>query len=266
LVLIVGELINSSRKTIATAIEAKDKAYLQDLARRQADAGANVIDVNCGTSFATEAVLMAWLVDVVQDAVDLPLCIDSPNPRVLEAGLTRHRGKALVNSISAGKERWKETLPLLIGYKASVVALCMDDGGMPRSVADRLRMAEKLVPGLTAAGLPEEDIYLDPLIKPLGVDGSHGPEALESTRALREKYPRVHLISGLSNISYGLPRRRLLNRAFALMGYTLGMDAFILDPLDRPLMSLLTAANALAGRDEFCLDYIAAERAGKLLE
>ncbi|HUW65311.1 MAG TPA: methyltetrahydrofolate cobalamin methyltransferase [Spirochaetia bacterium] len=263
--LIVGELINSSRQAIAAAIEGRDRAYLQDLARRQVEAGANVIDVNCGTKFGTEAAVMTWLVDALQEVVDVPLCIDSPSPQVLEAGLSPCRDKALVNSISAERERMQEVLPLLTKYKASVVALCMDDGGMPKSVPDRLRIAEKLVPELVAAGVPEEDIYLDPLIKPLAVDNSHGSEALESIRALREKYPRVHLICGLSNISFGLPRRPLLNRAFALMCFALGMDAFILDPLDRHLMSLLTAAGALAGRDEFCLEYIAAERSGKLL-
>ncbi|OAT86675.1 methyltetrahydrofolate cobalamin methyltransferase [Desulfotomaculum copahuensis] len=262
--LIVGELINSSRKAIAAAIETKDKLYLQELAKNQADAGANVIDVNCGTNFGTEAAMMTWLVDTVQEVVDVPLCIDSPSPEVLEAGLSRCKGRALVNSISAEKQRWAEVLPLLTKYKAAVIALCMDDSGMPKSVADRLRVAEKLVPELVAAGVPEEDIYLDPLIKPLAVDVAHGPEALESTRCLREKYPRVHVISGLSNISYGLPQRRLINRAFAVMCMAMGMDAFILDPLDRQLMSLLIAANALAGRDEFCLEYIAAERSGKL--
>lgn len=263
--LIVGELINSSRKPIAQAIAARDKAYLQEIAVKQVEAGAHVIDVNCGTSIGEEAAVMEWLVDIVQEVVDVPLCIDSPSPRALEAGLARHKGKAMVNSITAEKQRWEEVLPLVQKYKASVIALCMDDSGMPESVEDRLRVAEKLVPNLVAAGVPEEDIYLDPLIKPLSVSSFYGREAIESTRALREKYPRVHLICGLSNISYGLPERRLLNRAFMVMCLTAGMDAFILDPLDKPLMSLLVAAKALCGQDEYCLEYITAARSGKLV-
>lgn len=263
--LIVGELINSSRKPIAQAIAARDKAYLQEIAVKQVEAGAHVIDVNCGTSIGEEAAVMEWLVDIVQEVVDVPLCIDSPSPRALEAGLARHKGKAMVNSITAEKQRWEEVLPLVQKYKASVIALCMDDSGMPESVEDRLRVAEKLVPNLVAAGVPEEDIYLDPLIKPLSVSSFYGREAIESTRALREKYPRVHLICGLSNISYGLPERRLLNRAFMVMCLTAGMDAFILDPLDKPLMSLLAAAKALCGQDEYCLEYITAARSGKLV-
>jgi len=264
--LIVGELINSSRKAVAAAIEAKDAAYLKELAVRQVEAGAGVVDINCGTNIGTEAETMAWLVDTVQQVVTVPLCIDSPSPEALDAGLSRCRERAMVNSITAEKERWNDVLPLLTKYRAKTIALCMDDAGMPKTVEDRLRVAGRLVPDLVAAGVHEGDVYLDPLIKPLSVDTAHGPEALAGTRALREKFPGVHLISGLSNISFGLPRRRLINRAFAIMSLAAGMDAFILDPTDRPLVSLLFAANSLAGRNEFCLEYIAAERAGKLVD
>ncbi|HBT47742.1 MAG TPA: methyltetrahydrofolate--corrinoid methyltransferase [Peptococcaceae bacterium] len=263
--LIVGELINSSRRPIAEAIAARDKAYLQELAVKQVEAGAHIIDVNCGTSLAQEAAVMAWLVDIVQEVVDVPLCIDTPSPAAMEAGLAHHKGKAMINSITAERTRWEEVLPLVQRYKPSVIALLMDDGGMPATVEDRLRVAGRLVPALVDAGVPEEDIYLDPLVKPLGVGSTCGVEVLESTRILRQKYPQVHLICGLSNISYGLPERRLLNRAFMVMCLSVGMDAFILDPLDRPLMSLLAAAKAVAGKDDYCLEYIAAARAGKLV-
>ncbi|MDN5344072.1 MAG: 5-methyltetrahydrofolate--homocysteine methyltransferase [Clostridia bacterium] len=262
--LVVGELINSSRKAVAQAIANRNKAYIQDLARKQAAAGAAIIDVNCGTSIGEEEKVMAWLVDTVQEVVDVPLCIDSPSAEALATGLAAHKGQAMINSITAEKERWAEVLPLVKEYKAKVIALCMDDGGMPESVADRLRVADKLVSGLVAAGVPADDIYLDPLIKPLGVNSQYGVEALESVAALKEKYPEVHSICGLSNVSYGLPERRLLNRAFMVMCLTRGMDAFILDPLDIQLMGLLRAATALAGQDEFCLEYIAAARAGKI--
>ncbi|BCV22659.1 methyltetrahydrofolate cobalamin methyltransferase [Moorella sp. Hama-1] len=262
--LVVGELINSSRKAIAQAIADRNQAYIQDLARKQAEAGADIIDVNCGTSIGEEEKVMTWLVNSVQEVVDVPLCIDSPSAEALAAGLAAHKGQALVNSITAEKQRWAEVLPLLQKYKAKVIALCMDDGGMPETVEDRLRVAERLVPGLVEAGIPEDHIYLDPLIKPLGVNSQYGVEALESVAALRQKYPKVHAICGLSNVSYGLPERRLLNRAFMVMCLTRGMDAFIMDPLDMPLMGLLRAATALYGQDEYCLEYIAAARAGKI--
>lgn len=261
--LIVGELINSTRKAIAQAIEQKDKAYLQDLAHRQAEAGAHYIDVNAATG-GDEIENMIWLVDLIQEVVDVPLCIDSPNPLALEVGLARCRQRPMVNSISAETERWEKVLPLVQKYRTKVVALCMDNAGMPETVEDRLRVADNLVSGLVAAGVPEEDIYLDPLVKPLGVNHEFGMEILRSTQALRQKYSGVHVISGLSNVSYGLPERRLLNRVFMVMSVAMGMDAFILDPLDQTLMSLAAAARALAGQDEYCLEYISGVRAGRI--
>ena len=261
--LIVGELINSTRKTISQAIEQKDKAYLQDLARQQVAAGAHILDINAATS-SNEIENIQWLADIVQDVVDVPLCIDSPSDQAIAAGLARCQRPGMVNSISAETERWEQMLPLILKYQTKVMALCMQDGGMPETVEDRLAVAEKLVSGLTGAGVAADDIYLDPLIKPLGVDHNYGLQALETTRLLREKYPQVHLISGLSNISFGLPERRLFNRAFMVMSVAMGMDAFILDPMDQAMMSLLAASMTLTGQDEYCMDYIAGVRAGKV--
>lgn len=260
---VVGELINSTRKVIYQAIEQKDKVYLQDLARKQAVAGAHYIDVNAAQG-GNEIEDMMWLVELIQDVVDIPLCIDSPSAVALEAGLSRCRQKAMINSISGETQRWEEILPIIKRYQPKVVALCMDDSGMPETAEDRLKVADKLVTGLVDGGVPEADIFLDPLIKPLGVNHLYGQEIFKSTQAMRNKYPQVHLISGLSNVSFGLPERRLLNRAFMVMSVALGMDAFILDPLDQTLMSLLTAARTLAGQDEYCMDYIAGVRSGRV--
>lgn len=261
--MVIGELINSSRKAIARAIEQKDKAYLQDLARRQAEAGAQYIDVN-GAASGDELVNIKWLVELIQEVADVPLCLDSPNPAAIRVGLELCRKKPMINSISAETERWAQVLPLIQQYKTKVIALCMDEKGMPESVEDRFRVAGKLVTGLTEAGISEDDIYLDPLVKPLGVNHKFGVEILETTRALRQAYPRVHLVSGLSNISYGLPERKLLNRVFMVMSAAMGMDAYILDPLDQTIMSLLAASQTMAGHDEYCLDYISGVREGKI--
>lgn len=263
--LIVGELINSSRKAIAQALEARDEAYLKELAKKQVEAGAHIVDVNCAIFMEKEPEVMEWLVGIVQEAVNVPLCIDTPNVAAMEVGLKCHKGRPMINSITGEKKRWDDMIPLVSEYKPQVVALCMDDTGMPNSVEDRLRVADRLVNGLVQAGLPEEDIYLDPLIKPVGVSGTAAIEVVETTRILKEKYPKVHVISGLSNISHGLPVRKVLNRAFAVMCVQAGMDAFIADPLDRHLMSLFYAAEALAGRDKNCLQYIKASRAGKVV-
>ena len=261
--IIIGELINSTRKSIAQAIEQRDKAYLQELARKQAEAGAHFIDLNAAVS-TNEVEAIKWLVEIVQEAVDVPLCIDSPSSEALRAGLSVCKNRAMVNSITAEKERWDEVLPLVKEYGAKVIALCMDDNGMPESVEERLQVADNLVSALTAEGVAEEDIFLDPLIKPLSINHLFGLEALQSTNLIRQKYPKVHIVPGLSNISFGLPERRLLNRAFMVMGTAMGMDAFILDPLDGAIMSLLTASRALVGQDEYSMNYITGVRAGNI--
>lgn len=263
--LIVGELINTSRSRIREAFETKDAAYIQEIARGQVEAGADYLDVNCGTRVFDEVESMEWLVNTVQEAVAAPLCIDSPNPKAIAAGLAlAHNGQPMVNSISAEQERFEQVLPLVQKYNSKVVALCMDDGGIPETAEDRLEVSKKLVENLVAAGVEPDHIYLDPLIKPLGVNHLYGLEVLDTVQFLRERYPAIHFVCGLSNISYGLPERKLLNRTFMVMNMARGMDAFILDPLDKTIMSMFAAAKVLAGHDEYCMDYIAGVRAGKI--
>lgn len=261
--IIVGELINSTRKAIALAIEQKDQDYLQDIARRQAEAGANYIYVITAHG-GDEVADMIWLVDLIQEVVDIPLCIDSPNPQALEAGLSRCRQQGMINSISAEKKRWEAVLPLILKYKPKVVALCMDNSGMPNTVEKRLDVANKLVSDLREAGVSDSDIYLDPVVKPICVNNQYGLEVLQSTEQLHLKYPDIHIIAGLSNISHGLPERKLINRVFAVVSAIKGADTFILDPLDQNMMSLLAATEALAGQDDFCMNYISGVRAGRI--
>ncbi|MGI6037107.1 MAG: methyltetrahydrofolate cobalamin methyltransferase [Limnochordia bacterium] len=261
---IIGELINTSRQRIAAAVEAKDIPYLQGLAREQVNAGAKYIDVNCGTFMEKEPETLAWLVQVVQEAVDVPLSLDSPNPVALERALKVHRGRAIINSISLETERFQAVLPLVQGYDCSVIGLCMDDGGMPETAAQGVDYGSRLVEELGTAGISPERIYLDPLVRSIGTGPHYGPMFLETVAGLKQRYPQVHITCGLSNISFGLPQRRLLNRVFLAMAMAAGLDSAILDPLDDELMAQLYAGSALLGRDEFCGEYIAAYREGKL--
>ena len=261
--LIVGELINSSRKDIKPAVESKDAAYIQKIAKEQVEAGAHYVDVNCGTQVFNEPEVMEWLVKTVQEAVDAPLCIDSPNEKALEVGLALTKTKKpMVNSITAEKERFEIILPLVQKYNAKVVALCMDDSGMPETAEDRIAIVDKLVKDLTSNGVVEDDIYLDPLVKPVSTGDKAGVEVLETVRYIREKYPNVHAICGLSNISYGLPNRKILNHTFMVQTMTMGMDAYILNPLDKKMMGLIYSSLATLGRDPFCGNYLTAFRKG----
>jgi cobalamin-dependent methionine synthase I len=206
---------------------------------------------------------MGWLTETIQQQVQLPLCIDSPDPQVIAAGLAACRfGQPMINSISGETERYRAILPLALQYRAKVVALCMDDSGMPETAGQRLLMAEKIIDRLLADGMPADDIYLDPLIKPVGTNDQAGIEALSGMRLIKEKYPAVHLICGLSNISFGLPQRKVLNQAFMIQAMAMGMDAYILDPLDKTMMGFYHASRVLLGQDEFCMQYIRAYRKG----
>jgi len=261
--LIVGELFNTSRKIILENVERQDTEYIQDIARRQVEAGADYLDVNCGDMLDKEAEAMKWLIENIQTVVDVPLCIDTPNPVAMEVGLSLAKnGQPLVNSITGEEERYNAVLPLVIKYKAKVVALTIDEQGIPQTAEDRLRVTRQLVKNLTGAGVAEDYIYLDLVVQPLATGDRAGLELLNAIRLVKQEFPEVHLISGLSNISFGLPNRKVLNRIFMLQTLTAGMDAYILDPLDKTLMGYLYAAKALLGQDQFCAKYLAAHRKG----
>jgi len=262
--IIIGELINTSRKAIAPAVESRDAAFIQDIAKKQVAAGATYVDVNAGTRVYDEPEALAWLVETVQAAVDAPLCIDSPNPKAIAAALKVHRGQAMINSITAEKERYDEILPMVIEHNARIVALCMDDTGMPETAEQRLKIVEGLYKGLTEAGVKPGDILFDPLVKPISVNTSFGNEVLETIRQIHQSYPGVHTTCGLSNVSFGLPNRKLLNQAFLVMCMANGMDSVILDPLDQNIMSLLISSNSLLGRDDYCMGYLTAHREGRI--
>ncbi|MEW6217684.1 MAG: methyltetrahydrofolate cobalamin methyltransferase [Candidatus Bipolaricaulota bacterium] len=264
--LIVAERINTSRKPVATMVADCNAQAIVREALRQVEAGADYVDVNAGTFLSEEPEVLRWLVSTIQGSTDVPLCIDSPNPAAVRWALEVHRGKALVNSISGESSRFDDVLQLVKEYGCGVVALCLDDDGMPSSGKEAVEKGGRLVERLLVAGVPAEDIFVDPLVRPISTDSGAGVAVVEVIRILREEYPGVHTICGLSNVSFGLPQRRLLNQAFLVATMTAGLDAVILDPLDARLMALLRAAEAVLGRDEYCARYLRAYREGRLVE
>ncbi|MDT3699911.1 MAG: methyltetrahydrofolate cobalamin methyltransferase [Thermincola sp.] len=261
--LIVGELINTSRKPIREAVEKRDATYIQQVAKAQEEAGANYLDINCGTMVGQEPEIMEWLVNTVQEVTGLPLCIDSPSSEALVAGLNLARiPNPLINSITAEEKRFESVLPLINKHKAKIVALCLEDAGMPETAEDRLRIAGSLITKLEAAGIPQGDIYLDPLIKPISAGDKYGWEILQSIRYIKDSYPEVHLMCGLSNVSYSLPNRALINRLFMVQTMAYGMDGYILDPTNKEMMGALYVSMALLGQDKYCRGYLKAHRQG----
>ena len=261
--IIVGELINASRKAITDAIKNRDVEAIQAVACQEHEAGAHYIDVNAGIFLDEEEDYMRWLVQTVQAVVDGPCSIDTPNPKAIEAGLSVHRGTPMINSISLETDRYNRMIPLLAGTDFRIVALCMSDEGMPRTAEDRLRIADKLINGLVQNRIPLENIYVDPLVQPISVDRTFGIEFLKAMALIREKFAGVHAMCGLSNVSYGLPGRPFVNQTFMSMAIAMGLDGAIINPLDKRMMSNIIAAEALAGRDNYCMNFMKAHRAKK---
>jgi len=258
--IIIGELINASRKAVAGAIEEKDEAAIGVLAEDQAGAGADYIDVNAGIFSGKESEYLQWLVQVVQQKTEKPCAIDSPDPLAIEAALSVHKGTAVINSISLEKDRYEKLIPILAGTDLKVIALCMSDEGMPETVDDRLKVAEKLVNGLVKSDIPVENIFVDPLVQPVSVNNTFGVEFLNSIERILTSFPGIHTVCGLSNVSYGLPARKFLNQTFMVMAIAKGLDGAIVNPLDKRMMANITAAEALAGKDEYCTRYLKAYR------
>jgi len=262
--LVIGEKINTTLKQAKGIVEKKDRGALQELAKRQVEAGADMLDVNVGTRISTEMEDMKWAVKTVQEAVNCPCCIDSPNPKAIEAGLQVHKGKALVNSTTAEKKRLEETLSVVKNFNCGIVALTMSDEGIPEDTEARYRIAAELIEKLGREGFSPDDIYIDPLVRPVATEPHVGKVVLDAIEKISSSFPEVHIICGLSNVSFGLPGRGLLNRVFLAMAISRGLDAALVDPLDRELMATIIAAEALVGKDDFCMRYISSFREGKL--
>ncbi len=263
--IIIGEKINTSLKAIRPAVESMDTEVIQDMARRQVEAGANYIDVNCGTFPFKEPELLEWLVKTVQEVISVPLCIDSPSPKALEVALKANKTiKPLINSITAEKERIDAILPLVVEYNTSIIALCMDDNGMPETADDRVKIAEGLIETMTKQGIKLEDIFIDPMIRPVSTGAHYGVVALETIRRVMAEFPGVHTTCGLSNVSFGIPARKIVNQAFLISAIGAGLDCAILDPLDKKIMSFVYAAELIQGKDDYCMNFLSAFREGKL--
>lgn len=260
--IIIGELINSTRKQIKQAIEERNVTFIQEIARKQVEAGANYLDVNAGAFVDDEVEHLLWLIETVQAVTDVPLAIDSADPEVIEKGLIAHRGEAMINSTTAEKARLEAVLPLVKKYNAKIVALCLDDDGMPTTAADRLKIVDFFCDSFTNAGIDLSNVFLDPLVKPVGVNSGFGNEVLNTLDEIHRRYKTIHTTCGLSNISFGLPERKILNQAFFVMCVAKGMDAVIIDPLDTRIMALLYTAEVLVDRDKNCSKYLKAVRKG----
>jgi 5-methyltetrahydrofolate--homocysteine methyltransferase len=263
-VLVIAERINATRKRIRKAVLDRDADRIGREARRQHEAGGDYIDANAGIDADHEPERLAWLVETIQAAVECPVSLDSAHADAIAAGLEVHKGTAMVNSVTAEEGRHEAVLPLVKDYGALVIALTIGTAGMPTGVEDRLEAAKEVADRIAKHEIPMERVYFDPMVCAVATSSDAGRIVLETVRRLREAYPESHVTCGLSNVSFGLPQRRLLNRTFLPMLMSMGLDSAIMDPTEPGMMATIFAAEAALGADEFCMNYISAERAGTL--
>jgi 5-methyltetrahydrofolate--homocysteine methyltransferase len=261
---IIGEKINGTRKKVAAAIADRDAAFIRDLARSQAANGADWLDLNAGTHPDREADDLLWLIGLVQEETDLPLCLDSANPRALEAAIGKVKKTPMINSINGEPDRLDNILPLVTQHGCEVIALAMDGKKIPGSAGERLAVVRRLFEATREAGVPDDRVYVDPLVMTIATDVESANTTLDTIRAVRKEYPEAHVCLGLSNVSFGLPARSLVNRTFLVLATAAGMDTAIVDPGDARLRATLLATEMVLGRDRHCLNFTRAYRQGLL--
>ena len=262
---IIAERINMTRKSIREKVWKRDADFIASEADRQTKAGATHIDVNAGGDPAKEVDDMRWLTEVVSKATQLPLVFDSTNPKAIEEGVKIcNRDGTIINSITGEKARIEGILPLVKKYKTGVIALTMDDNGMPEDLQGRVEIARKLVKIVESEGIPLNKVYFDYLVRPASTNPGEAKFILEAIAVTRKEFPQAHIALGLSNISFRLPIRNNLNKAFLAMLIGAGCDGAIIDPSEPGMMSTLLSAQAVIGLDEYCMNYISAYREGKL--
>jgi cobalamin-dependent methionine synthase I len=259
---IIGEKINGTRQRVAQAIAGRDANFIQELARNQAKAGADWLDVNAGTKQSNEPEDLIWLVKTVQSVVDIPLCLDSPNPAALTAAIQVVEQTPMINSISGEPWRLEGILPLVAEHHCPVIALAMDDDGIPETSAGRMDAVHKVMQASRSRGVPDEDVYIDPLVMTMATNTESANITLETMRVIHENYPDAHMSMGLSNISFGMPARANINRVFLTLAMAAGLDSAIVDPMDRELEAALVTTQMILGQDRYCLNYTRAYRAG----
>jgi 5-methyltetrahydrofolate--homocysteine methyltransferase len=260
--IIIGEKINGSIPSVKKAIAEKDSLFIRDLAKKQAEAGAAFIDVCASVPENIELETLEWLIGLVQEATDTPVAIDSPSSRMCVDAVKFCKKPGLINSVSMEGGKTDIVFPAIALSGWECVALLSDDTGIPKSAEKRLEVFDALIKKAEKYKIPPEKLHIDPLIEML-CTSEDGIEKITTTmKTIRGRYPSIHLTGGASNISFNLPERKYINRAFIILAMASGLDSAIIDPLNKEMMGLIYAAEALLGKDEMCIEYINAYRAG----
>ncbi|HHT16279.1 MAG TPA: methyltetrahydrofolate cobalamin methyltransferase [Papillibacter sp.] len=259
--IIIAEKLNGSIPSCAKAIAERDADYIRDLAKRQAEAGADFIDV-CASVKENEAETLKWMIDLVQEVTDTPIAVDSPDVNVCLEAMKFCKRPGLFNSVSGEGTKIDDAFPVLADTEWHVMALLCDDTGIPKTAAKRIEVFEKVMQKAKEYGIAHNRIHIDPLVEMLCTSEDGIAMVVEVMTYIKKNYPEVHISGAVSNISFNLPVRRIVNQAFCVLAMNAGMDSAVLDPLNQDLMGMIYATEALLGLDEMCMEYITAYRQG----
>ena len=254
--IIIGEKLNGSIPSVAKAIAEKDADLIRERARMQAEAGATFLDVCASVEEAVEVETLKWMIDLVQEVTDTPICVDSPSARSCVAAIPFCKRPGLINSVSLEGDKIDTIFPVIADTDWECVALLCDNDGIPDSVERRMKIFFGIMEKAKQYGIAPSRLHIDPLVVTLGTDQTALTVFADCCRRIKYEYPEIHITSGLSNISFGLPVRKNINQAFMVLAMNAGMDSAIVDPTNKNMIGMIYATNALLESDEYCLQYI----------
>jgi 5-methyltetrahydrofolate corrinoid/iron sulfur protein methyltransferase len=255
--LIISERLNGLFKSVGKAVDTRDKKALQDLALEQVKLGANMLDVNTGPGRDDPSGDLVWMIETIQEVTDTPLCIDTPDPNAMEAGLQAVNGRVMINSTTAEANKMEKLFPLAAKYNADIISLTLDEKGIPNDAASRGEMALIMITKAMEHGVATESLYLDPLVLPVGAAQDQGQKVLESLDMFKNLCdPSPKTVVGLSNISNNTKQRPLLNRTYLIMLMAHGLDAAICDPYDRDLIEAVKTSEILLNKKLYADDFL----------
>lgn len=259
--IIIGEKINGSIPAVAEAIANRDAEFIKNRARIQAEAGATFIDC-CASVEESEVETLKWMIDCIQEVTDLPISVDSPSADVLAEVFPYCKRPGLINSVSGEGGKMDKIFPLIADTKWQVICLLSDDTGIPKSAADRLKVFDKTLEKAKEYGISLSRIHIDPLVEMLCTSEDGIAMNVEVISTVRKLAPEIHITAAVSNISFNLPVRKMVNLGFTVLAMNAGLDSAILDPTNRDMMGVIFATEALLGEDDYCMEYIGAYREG----
>ncbi len=259
--IIVGEKINGSIPVMAEAIANRDAEFIKNRAKAQAEAGATFIDC-CASVHDGEVETLKWMIDCIQEVTDLPISLDSPSADVIAEVFPYCKKPGLINSVSGEGDKVDKIFPLIADTKWEVICLLSDDTGIPKSAADRLKVFDYIMAKAKEYNIKPSRLHIDPLVEMLCTSEDGIAMNVEVISTIRKQYPDIHIIAAVSNISFNLPVRKMVNLGFTVLAMNAGLDSAILDPTNRDMMGVIYATEALLGLDDYCMEYISAYREG----